>query len=145
MTECSESTPVAARASCIDHMWPASRVHSRARHRLQLLVGELDAFLLDESHELLGRLGGLCLGLLLVGQVVEFHGVSSSCAFTLSLLILGARGLTSGVLISSRGARTNPRRNDPVTWTVDFDANGTSYHYVVDAETGDLVDFSSFG
>ena len=34
---------------------------------------------------------------------------------------------------------------DPVTWTVDFDANGTSYHYVVDAETGDLVDFSSFG
>jgi uncharacterized membrane protein YkoI len=34
---------------------------------------------------------------------------------------------------------------DPVTWTVGFDANGTSYHYVVDAETGDLVDFSSFG
>ncbi|MBQ9315912.1 MAG: PepSY domain-containing protein [Atopobiaceae bacterium] len=32
-----------------------------------------------------------------------------------------------------------------MTWTVDFDANGTSYHYVVDAETGDLVDFSSFG
>jgi hypothetical protein len=32
-----------------------------------------------------------------------------------------------------------------VTWTVDFDANSTSYHYVVDDETGDLVDFSSFG
>lgn len=34
---------------------------------------------------------------------------------------------------------------DPVTWTVNFDANGTSYHYVVNAENGDLIDFSSFG
>ena len=35
--------------------------------------------------------------------------------------------------------------SDPVTWTVDFDANGTSYHYVVNAENGDLVTFSSLG
>ena len=34
---------------------------------------------------------------------------------------------------------------NPVTWTVDFDANGTSYHYVVNAENGDLIDFSSLG
>ena len=33
----------------------------------------------------------------------------------------------------------------PATWTVDFDANGTSYHYVVNAENGDLIDFSSLG
>ena len=33
--------------------------------------------------------------------------------------------------------------SDPATWTVDFDANGTSYHYVVNAENGDLIDFSS--
>lgn len=33
--------------------------------------------------------------------------------------------------------------SDPVKWTVNFDANGTSYHYVVNAENGDLIDFSS--
>ena len=32
---------------------------------------------------------------------------------------------------------------DPVQWVVDFDAEGTSYHYVVDAENGDLISFSS--
>lgn len=34
---------------------------------------------------------------------------------------------------------------NPVTWTVNFEANGTSYHYVVNAENGDLIDFSSLG
>lgn len=33
--------------------------------------------------------------------------------------------------------------SDPVTWTVNFDADGTTYHYVVNAENGDLIDFSS--
>ncbi len=32
---------------------------------------------------------------------------------------------------------------DPVQWVVDFDAEGTSYHYVVNAENGDLISFSS--
>lgn len=33
--------------------------------------------------------------------------------------------------------------SDPAKWIVDFDANGTSYHYVVNAENGDLIDFAS--
>ena len=31
----------------------------------------------------------------------------------------------------------------PARWIVDFDANGTSYHYVVNAENGELIDFTS--
>ena len=31
----------------------------------------------------------------------------------------------------------------PARWVVDFDAYGTSYHYVVDAESGELIDFQS--
>lgn len=34
---------------------------------------------------------------------------------------------------------------DPVVWVVNFDADGISYHYVVNAENGDLVTFSSLG
>ena len=33
--------------------------------------------------------------------------------------------------------------SDPVKWVVDFDANGTSYHYAINAENGDLIDFES--
>ena len=34
--------------------------------------------------------------------------------------------------------------SDPVKWVIDFDAEGTSYHYEVNAENGDLIDFTSF-
>lgn len=30
----------------------------------------------------------------------------------------------------------------PARWVVDFDADGVSYRYVVDAKNGDLIDFS---
>lgn len=35
------------------------------------------------------------------------------------------------------------KSGDPVKWVVDFDSEGTSYHYEVNAENGDLIDFSS--
>ena len=33
--------------------------------------------------------------------------------------------------------------SDPARWIVDFDQDGTSYRYVVNAENGDLIDFST--
>lgn len=33
--------------------------------------------------------------------------------------------------------------SSPAQWTVDFDADGTSYHYVVNAEDGELITFES--
>lgn len=35
------------------------------------------------------------------------------------------------------------KSSSPAQWTVDFDADGTSYHYVVNAEDGELITFES--
>jgi uncharacterized membrane protein YkoI len=68
------------------------------------------------------------------GYIVE--DAAKEAAFTMAQVMEAEVSLVETNLDTS---------GNPVTWTVDFDANGTSYHYVVNAENGDLVDFSSFG
>jgi uncharacterized membrane protein YkoI len=68
------------------------------------------------------------------GYIVE--DAAKEAAFTMAEVMEAEASLVETNLDTS---------GNPVTWTVDFDANGTSYHYVVNAENGDLVDFSSFG
>jgi glycosyltransferase involved in cell wall biosynthesis len=68
------------------------------------------------------------------GYIVE--EAAKEAAFTMAEVTEGECTLVDASLDTS---------GDPVTWTVDFDANGTSYHYVVNAENGDLIDFSSLG